>query len=74
VIGSIKKHHRIKGETQQELRQAMAVWAGEQTQAVDSHTSAELQRKFYLTFGVDVASAQALGRAAAEALMARIQK
>jgi superfamily II DNA or RNA helicase len=74
VIGSIKKHHRIKGETQQVLRQAMAVWAGEQTQAVDSHTSAELQRKFYLTFGVDVASAQALRRADAEALMARIQK
>ena len=72
VIGSIKKHHRIKGETQQVLRHAMAVWAGRQSQATDSYTSSELQRKFYLTFGVDVASAQALGRADAEALIGRL--
>jgi superfamily II DNA or RNA helicase len=72
VIGSIKKHHRIKGETQQALRQAMAMWAGRQSQATDERTVCELQRKFYLTFGIDVLSAQALGRQDAEALMGRM--
>lgn len=64
---SINARHREAAEAQRLLRGAMAEWAA----GMDDLPRA--WRRFYLTFGVDVLSAQALGRADAEALMARIK-
>lgn len=70
VIGAIDKHHRNKAEAQVNLRTAMAVWGGYKTE--EGLSLPEAQRLFYLTFGVDVATAQTLNRADAEALMEKI--
>lgn len=64
---SINARHREAAEAQRLLRGAMAEWAA----GMDDLPRA--WRRFYLTFRVDVLSAQALGRADAEALMARIK-
>lgn len=74
VIGAIKKRHREKTEVQTILRGAMAAWGGAQTQRTDAVAVAELQRKFFHTFGIDVLSAQALGRKDAEELLGRVTK
>ncbi len=72
VIGALKKHHRLSQEAQRELRDVMATWGGIHTGRGDSIR--EAQRRFYLTFGVDVLSAQALGRHEAEELRERVRK
>jgi len=73
VIGAIKKRHREKTEAQAALRYAISQWAGNNTQRTDAASIAELQRKFFHTFGIDVLSAQALGRQDAEELTRRIK-
>ena len=70
VIGALKKHHREKAEAQRALRERMALWGGKHTAAGDTIPMA--QRRFYLTYGVDVATAQTLGRKDAEELMRRL--
>lgn len=57
-------------EAQEALRQSMALWAGYQTAL--GRSDRESWRRFYHGFGIDVLSAQALGRADAETLTARI--
>lgn len=74
VARSIVARHRERAEAQAALREAMAQWAGRYSQATDEATCRELQRRFYVTWGVDVLSAQALGRADAEALRERIER
>lgn len=74
VQGAVVKRHRERQEAQAALRQAMAVWAGGRTQGQDAESVARLQREFWLTYGVDVATAQALGRTEALALLERIDK
>lgn len=71
VVGAIKKHHRERAEAQRELRTAMAVWGGKWTDRGD--TLQEAQRRFYYTFGLDVGTAQTLGRKEAEELTARVR-
>ena len=73
IIGAIKKRHREKTEAQAALKQAMAQWGGKHSQRTDVEAVRELQRLFFHTFGIDVASAQALGRREAEELIGRIQ-
>lgn len=72
VIGAIKKRHREKQEAQALLREAMAIWGGQRTAAGDDIPIA--QRRFYHTFGIDVATAQTLNRKDAEELLERIKK
>lgn len=72
VVGAIKKRHRERLEALGRLKEAMALYGG--WRAAEGDSVAETQRRWYLTFGVDVLSAQALGRAEAEALEARVRK
>lgn len=53
------------------LREAMKIWGGWQL-ALGLNDS-QMMRKFYLTFGIDVLSAQALKQADAEALTLRVK-
>ena len=70
VTGAIRKRHAERQQAQQALRGAMALWGGVGARPVDVRRA---QREFFLRYGVDVMSAQALGRAEAEALEARVR-
>lgn len=67
IQASINARHREAGEAQRELRAAMAEWAA----GMDDLPRA--WRRFYLTYGCDVLTAQSLGRADAELLTKRIK-
>ena len=66
------KQHRLRQEAQTTLREAIALWAGIQRHA--GQADAESYKRFYWRFGVDVMSAQALGRPEAEKLTGEINK
>jgi len=68
VIGAVRKRHYERREAQQSLRAIMATWAGWHGGAVDV-----AQRQFWLSYGVDVASAQVLGKTEADSLRAKIE-
>lgn len=70
IAGAVKKRHHEKQQAQAALREAMAQWGGHRV--AEGMNLSQAQRRFWLAFGVDVASAQALGRADAAALMERI--
>ena len=70
VVGACKKRHRERTEAQDELRRVMAVWGG--WRVLEGDTDDMQQRRFFLTMGVDVMSAQALNRADADALRGRV--
>lgn len=70
VVGALKKHHRERQEAQAALREAMALWGGAWVAHGDTIPMA--QRRFFHTFGVDVGTAQTLGRKDAELLRGRI--
>ena len=70
VYNSAAKNQREKQEAQALLRSSMAWYGGLQAHLGLSNT--EAQRKFYHQFGIDVLSSQALGRADAEVLAAKI--
>ena len=72
VIGAIKKRHREKQEVQNELRDAMAIWGGARTMTGESIPVA--QRRFFHTYGIDVGTAQTLGRKEAAELLERIKR
>ena len=67
IQASINARHREAGEAQRELRAAMAEWAA------GMNDLPRAWRRFYLTFGCDVLTAQSLGRADAELLTKRIK-
>jgi superfamily II DNA or RNA helicase len=71
VVGAIKKNHWERQQAQHKLRDAIALWAGWQKHL--GRGDSESYRRFWYDFGVDVATAQTLGRAEAEDLMGRIQ-
>ena len=71
VVGAIKKRHRERQEAQSELRRFMALWGG--WQEAQGRSVRESQRRFFHGFGVDVATAQGLGRAEASELCGRIR-
>lgn len=66
------KHHDARLQTLAALRDAMAVWGGRWHAAGESDSM--IQRRWYLTFGIDVASAQALKRAEAAELLERVKR
>ena len=69
---SYTEKHEARAKAQQELVDAMALWGGWQT--LLGRSVSEGQRRFFFTFGVDVATAQTLGRPEAEALTERIRQ
>lgn len=71
VRQSIMNAHYERQHAQKELRAAMDLFCGWQT--VYGHDVDECMRRFYYMFGVDVASAMALGRPEAIALQQRIE-
>lgn len=64
------KRHAERLETLGALREAMALWGGRQR--AEGLNDSQMQRLFYLQFGIDVLSAQALKRAEAQSLLDRI--
>lgn len=70
IAGAVKKRHHEKAQAQAALREAMAQWGGHRV--AEGMSLSQAQRRFWLAFGIDVASAQTLGRAEAEALTERI--
>ena len=71
VAQSIKNRHVERQHAQNELRATMYLWAGWRHNEGDEDSM--IQRRFYHTYGVDVMSAQALGKPDAEALRTRLQ-
>ena len=72
IAGAVKKRYHERQVAQGLLREAMAQWGG--VQVARGLDLSQAQRLFYITFGgIDVASAQALGRADADTLMQRIK-
>lgn len=66
------KQHRLRQEAQTDLRHTIALWAGVQRHM--GRPDSESYRRFYHGFGVDVLTAQALGRPAAVELTERIRR
>lgn len=63
--------HHARIEAQGVLRNLIALWAGWLRH--QGYDDSQVYRRFYYAFGIDVLSAQALGRPDAEALSLRIQ-
>jgi superfamily II DNA or RNA helicase len=59
IVGSIKKRHRERQQAQQELRTAIALWAG--YWKMHGAPDQETYRRFFFAFGKDMMTAQALG-------------
>lgn len=66
-----RKAHQAKCTAQHFLRELMALWSG--WQRALGRDDSQSYRLFYLTFGIDVLTAQSLGRPDAEALTVRIK-
>lgn len=71
AVAGCKARWREKVDSQTRLRDAMALWAGWQRDLGRSYS--EAMRAFWLSFGVDVMTAQTVTRAAADDLRERIQ-
>jgi superfamily II DNA or RNA helicase len=66
------KQHRLRQETQRELREIIATWGGiKRTQGVPDSQS---YREFFYKYQIDVMTAQTLGRKKAEILNNRIKE
>lgn len=66
-----RKNYLGRVTAQGELRELVALWAGWHREL--GKNDSQIMRHFYLTFGVDVLSAQALGKADTETLIPRIK-
>jgi DNA repair protein RadD len=71
AVRGAMRNHLERQQAQASLRAAMDQWSGVEV-AAGSGPEAQMMR-FYFLFGADVLSAQALGRADAEALRGRIE-
>jgi len=72
VADGASRNHFLRQQAQRELRHQMTMWGGRQE--THGHTLAESQKIFYMRFGVDILTAQALGRPDAITLMERIKE
>lgn len=59
IEGALKKHYRERQMAQQQLRETIAYWAG--YYKTKGETDSMRYRRFYLTFGLNVLTAQTLG-------------
>jgi len=66
IKNSIRKRHCERMHALEDLKEAIAIWATDKTDIPRA------QREFYLTFGIDVLTAQSLTRRDADALKNRI--
>lgn len=71
VEAAMRRRHGERQEAQHSLRHRMMLWGGKKR--ADGLSIEEAQKLFFLTYGVDVLSAQALGRPGAEDLEQRIE-
>lgn len=71
VQGAIMRNHYQRQTAQQGLRATIALWAGWQRR--QAREDSEAYRRFFFQYGIDVASAQALGAREAGELQTRIQ-
>lgn len=72
ISGNMVKMHNARAAAQNRLRETMGLWmAWQQHQGRDEHF---IYRLFYLTYGVDVGTAQTLGVNEATELRDRLQK
>lgn len=71
IVRARQNQHAELIQAQHSLRQAMQLYGGYRKLA--GRTTEEMQREFYITFGVDVLSAQGLNRKDAEALERRVR-
>lgn len=72
VFMGAAKQHRMRQEAQTDLRNTIALWAGLQRSL--GRPDSESYKRFYFGFGVDVLTAQTLGRPAAQELTERIRR
>lgn len=72
VVASIQRKHHERAAAQGPLRDTIALWAGWQ-KAHKNRSDSEIYRLFFLTYGMDMLSAQTLGATDAEALRAKLQ-
>ena len=70
AVGGAVKNHMRRQDAQQSLRDVMAMYGGHQKAA--GRDKREAQKRFFWKFGIDILSAQALGRPEAETLTAKI--
>jgi len=70
IASSIVKKHHDRRETLSQLKELISNWAGVYHHKGESDS--EIQRRFFLTFGVDVLTAQTLSKKDAESLISRI--
>lgn len=70
TVGAIRRRHWERQQAQSKLRDRMALWGG--WQQAQAHEMSEAHRRFFFRFGIDVATAQALGTREAEELTARV--
>ena len=70
---SIGNKWKARQDAQTELRKCIASWAGKWKHG-HNESDSEIHRRFYLTFGIDVLSAQSLGTRDADELRERIEK
>lgn len=71
AVRGLAANHRKRQVAQRGLRDTMALWGGHAK--ADGLTESARQIKFYRQFGVDVLSAQALGRPLAEKLTNKVK-
>lgn len=71
IVGAIHRNHWMRQHSQQALRGSIALWAGWQRKL--GRGDPESYRRFFFRYGVDVATAQTLNAADADALAKRIQ-
>lgn len=69
--GAINKNHQERIIAQLALRKAISLWSGWQLH--QGRDEREQMKRFYFSFGLDMMSAQALGRPEATALRERIE-
>lgn len=68
---AIRKNHLNRQQAQRELRRAMATWGGWQSSL--GFSDRQIAKRFFLVYGIDTLSAQALGSPDAADLTGRLQ-
>jgi len=71
IVGRKQREHRERMEAQTALRNHLAMWGGQRTSR--GMSIAEAQRLFFLTYQIDVGTAQTLNAKDAIALMERVK-
>lgn len=72
VAGAIRKRHFERAAAQGRLRDTLALWAGWQRD-INGRSDSEIYRLFFLTYGMDILTAQTLGAQEADDLRAKLQ-